>query len=172
MPSDRITVGAYDPSGAFDGLAARLQHWFVLQGDAQAMADGLSASGSGGAIPLITIEPFPAPGESTVVLENVALGGTDDELLALARVVADARPRVVLVRWAQEMDLYGRYPWSVDDPAMYRAAYRHVVSIFREQGATNIQWVWSPSGNAGSDVYYPGADVVDYVGMTVLGDAQ
>jgi len=104
------------------------------------------------------------------VLQTVALGETDHELVALAKVVADANPQVVLVRWAQEMDLSGLYPWSVDDPAAFRAAYRHVVDVFRQHGATNAQWVWSPSGNSGARAYYPGADVVDYVGMTVLGD--
>jgi cellulose synthase (UDP-forming) len=171
LPSDRTTVGAYDPSGAFGGVSPRLRHWFVRQSDAQAMAESLSASDHGGAIPLVTIEPFPAHAGRDV-LEDVAQGATDDELLALARVVADARPQVVLVRWAHEMDLYGLYPWSVGDPAVYRAAYRHVVSLFRQQGATNAQWVWSPSGNSGAGAYYPGSDVVDYVGMTILGDEQ
>ncbi len=172
LAADRTTVGAYDPSGALGGMAPPLQHWFVLQSDPKAMADSLSASDRSGVIPVITIEPFPAQGGHTPVLEDVAQGATDAELLALARVVADASPQVVLVRWAQEMDLFGLYPWSVDDPAMYRAAYRHVVSVFRQRGATNVQWVWSPSGNSGAGAYYPGADVVDYVGMTVLGDEQ
>ncbi len=171
LPIDRTTVGAYDPSGALGGVSPRLQHWFVRQSDTQAMAESLSASDHGGAIPLVTIEPFPAQAGRDV-LEDVAQGATDDELVALARVVADAKPQVVLVRWAHEMDLYGLYPWSVGDPAVYRAAYRHVVSLFREQGATNAQWVWSPSGNSGAAAYYPGSDVVDYVGMTILGDEQ
>jgi cellulose synthase (UDP-forming) len=172
LAADRTTVGAYDPSGAFGGMAPRVQHWFVLQSDARAMASSLSASDRNGVIPLVTIEPFPAQGGNSPVLEDIAQGATDDQLVALARVVVDASPQTVLVRWAHEMDLYGLYPWSVKDPAQYRAAYRHVVSIFRQHGATNVLWVWSPSGNSGARPYYPGADVVDYVGMTVLGDEQ
>jgi hypothetical protein len=146
-------VGAYDPSGAFSSVPPRVQHWFVLQSDAKALAESLSVSDRGGAIPLVTIEPFPVQDGRTPVLENVAQGATDAELLALAQVVVDASPQVVLVRWAQEMDLVGLYPWSVDDPAAYRAAYQHVVSIFRQQGATNARWVWSPSGNSGAGPY-------------------
>jgi cellulose synthase (UDP-forming) len=172
LPADRTTVGAYDPAGALVGVAPLVQHWFVLQSDAPALAQALSASARGGTIPLVTIEPFPAHGGDTSVLEDIALGASDDELLALARVVADASPQVMLVRWAHEMDLYDLYPWSAGDPAMYRTAHRHVVSLFRQQGATNVQWVWSPSGNRGAGVYYPGDDVVDFVGMTVLGDEQ
>jgi endoglucanase len=33
-----------------------------------------------------------------------------------------------------------------------------------------VRWVWSPAGNAGLEAYYPGDDIVDYVGVTVLGD--
>ena len=109
LAADRTTVGAYDPSGALGGMAPPLQHWFVLQSDPKAMADSLSASDRSGVIPLITIEPFPAQGGHTPVLEDVAQGATDAELLALARVVADASPQVVLVRWAQEMDLFGQF---------------------------------------------------------------
>ena len=172
LDADRTTVGAYDPSGALAAVAPRLQHWFVAQNDAAGLAQSLSASDRAGVMPLVTIEPFPTRSPATPVLENIALGATDDELLALAQVIADVSPQVVLVRWAHEMDLYGLYPWSSGDPTVYRAAYRHVVSLFREHGATNVQWVWSPSGNTGAGVYYPGDDVVDYVGMTVLGDEQ
>jgi endoglucanase len=44
------------------------------------------------------------------------------------------------------------------------------VAVFREERADNVRWVWSPAGNAGLEAYYPGADVVDYVGVTILGD--
>ncbi|MDQ3809794.1 MAG: hypothetical protein M3336_05840, partial [Chloroflexota bacterium] len=53
-----------------------------------------------------------------------------------------------------------------------RASFRHVVSLFRAEGATNARWVWSPAGEPGAQAYYPGEDVVDYVGLTVLGDAE
>jgi endoglucanase len=46
------------------------------------------------------------------------------------------------------------------------------VSVFREAGATYVRWVWSPAGEPGARAYYPGDDMVDYVGLTVLGDAR
>jgi len=95
----------------------------------------------------------------------------DDQLIQLADVVRDDGPPTVLIRWAQEMDLRLLYPWSSDDPALYQAAFRHVVQVFRAEGANNVKWVWSPAGQGNALAYYPGEDVVDYVGLTVLGDA-
>jgi endoglucanase len=119
---------------------------------------------------LMTVEPLPSPGQTVAVLDAIAAGGMDDQLSALAREVAAAGQHEVLIRWAHEMDLANLYPWSAEDPSAYRTAFRRVVSIFRDEGATNARWVWSPSGNTAATEYYPGDDVVDYVGMTVLGD--
>jgi endoglucanase len=119
----------------------------------------------------VTVEPFPTSADDTPVLERVASGQLNAELVQLADVVRENSPRVVLIRWAHEMDLNLLYPWSTSDSALYRAAFRHVVEVFRAEGATNVRWVWSPAGQGNAMAYYPGDDVVDYVGLTVLGDA-
>ena len=62
-------------------------------------------------------------------------------------------------------------------PAKYAAAWRHVVDVFRAQGASNVRWVFNPNvGNALTHTasgatswnwyanYYPGDAYVDYVG--------
>lgn len=51
-------------------------------------------------------------------------------------------------------------------PTEYVAAYRHIHQIFAQQGVTNVIWVWSYS-STGSDpiAYYPGSDVVDWIGI-------
>jgi cellulose synthase (UDP-forming) len=54
---------------------------------------------------------------------------------------------------------------------LYQQAFRHVVSLFRDEGADNVRFVWSPAGETNALDYYPGGDVVDYVGLTVLEDA-
>jgi hypothetical protein len=54
-------------------------------------------------------------------------------------------------------------------PAEYKAAYRRVVSIFRQRGATNVIFVWNMMswtfnpGGAVPENWYPGDDVVDWV---------
>lgn len=68
-------------------------------------------------------------------------------------------------------------PWSVwylgMDHTLYVGAWRHVVDIFREEGATNAMWVWNPHDRSYPDftwndphLYYPGDDYVDWVGLT------
>ena len=110
---------------------------------------------------------------ATEVLRRVeewrhAPGWRDDELRALARVVRGRNPQVVLIRWGHEMELGGSYPWAANHPVLYRAAFRHVVELFRAEGVENARWVWSPAGDPGAAAYFPGHDVVDYVGITVL----
>ena len=54
-------------------------------------------------------------------------------------------------------------------PADYAAAWRHYVSVFRSMGVSNVAftWIlmaWSFVTPAVADSYYPGDDVVDYLG--------
>jgi cellulose synthase (UDP-forming) len=173
LPAQGLLVGAYDPRQTLTGLGLGVEHWYVRQDEPELLAGAL-ARARGRAIPLVTVEPHPAAGQTGPVLERVVSGGADDELRRLARVVRAAGPQEVWLRWGHEMDLPGLYPWSTGDPALYQAAFRHVVAVFREEGADNARFVWSPAGDTGgtpSSAYYPGDDVVDLVGLTVLGDA-
>ena len=67
-------------------------------------------------------------------------------------------------------------PWSGAangrDPAEYVLAWRRVHSIFREEGASNAIWIWSPNSVDapreawnGFTRYYPGDAYVDWVGV-------
>ncbi|MFM7326506.1 MAG: glycoside hydrolase family 26 protein, partial [Nodosilinea sp.] len=76
-------------------------------------------------------------------------------------------PQPLLLRFAHEMEMVGRYPWAVPEAEAYIAAYRHVVDLARTMGVRNIQWVWSPAGNAEARAYWPGAEYVDYVGLSI-----
>jgi beta-mannanase len=60
------------------------------------------------------------------------------------------------------------YPWQ-GDPDGYRAAFRHIVEIFRAEGADNVEFLWSAMWlDLWASLYYPGDDVVDWVGTTTL----
>jgi Glycosyl hydrolase family 26 len=55
-------------------------------------------------------------------------------------------------------------------PAEFAAAFRHIVSIFRERSVTNVAWVWTMmgwtfDGKSGRNAmdYYPGDAYVDFV---------
>lgn len=68
------------------------------------------------------------------------------------------------------------YPYSQDygptSPRAgdYIAAWRHVVQVFRAQGATNVAWMWAPNvpdvGNVSARYYYPGDAWVDWIGAS------
>lgn len=167
LPTDRVAIGAYDPDGSLATVPLNLEHRYVSDDNPQALEAALQDAQNRRAL-LVTVEPVVG---TRPILDDVADGQRDSTLRALVRIVTAHRPQVVYLRWAQEMDLVGLYPWSTGDSAAYRAAYRHLVALFREAGADNVRWVWSPSGNAGSLDYYPGDDVVDYIGVTILEDA-
>jgi cellulose synthase (UDP-forming) len=169
--SDSIIVGAYDPRNELVYEPLALEHHFLRQDQPDSLAAALERARNVRVV-MVTLEPFPADGQTTSALEAVGHGDKDEEIRAVARVVASANPQIVLIRWGHEMELIGLYPWSIDDPALYRAAFRHAVQVFRETGAWNARWVWSPAGESSAASYYPGADVVDYVGLTVLGSEE
>jgi Glycosyl hydrolase family 26 len=77
-------------------------------------------------------------------------------------------------------DRYGDPSWP-DGPELYRDAFRHIVTLFREEGATNVTFFFQVdapfSYTEGSysepferyRFYYPGDDYVDWVGFSVYG---
>lgn len=136
-----------------------------------------------GSVPVITWEPWLSPFTDAFRsdlrptelrdergLADVASGLYDAYLRAWARdAVRFGRP--VLVRFAHEMNDAYRYPWGPhqNTPEEFIAAWRQVVQVFRQEGASNVIWVWSPHvAYDGFEAYFPGDDVVDWVGATVL----
>lgn len=135
-----------------------------------------------GATPMITWLPQIGGGDPThqpaYSPARIAAGAFDPFVRRAAREAA-AYGRPLLLRFAHEMN----GPWDswgawVDGnaPADYVAMWRHVVSIFREEGAANVKWVWSPNVYApgaaleqGSampfEPFFPGDRWVDFVGL-------
>lgn len=135
-----------------------------------------------GATPMITWLPQLASGDPmhqpAYSPAAIAAGAFDPFLRRAAREAA-AFGQPLLLRLAHEMN----GPWSswgawVDGntPADYVAMWRHVVGIFRAEGATNVRWVWSPNvygvgqSLAGGSAmpfepFYPGDRWVDFVGL-------
>ena len=124
--------------------------------------------------PMITWQPSPTadalvsqPGCS---LAAIAAGALDGYLLRAAHEAAEYRAPL-FVRLAPEMN-GDWYCWGArpgNSPALYVAMWRHVVSIFRAAGASNVRWVWSPNVVGASaapfDAYYPGDAWVNDVGL-------
>ena len=75
-------------------------------------------------------------------------------------------------------DKYGD-PALADGPEKYRDAYRHIINIFKEEGANNVTWVFhvdaysdpAESWNNYS-AYYPGDDYIDWIGVSAYGSTS
>jgi len=145
---------------------------------AQARAAGMQSF-------MITWEPWtPVDGSLSVEqqaavqpgLANTAIasGGKDAYIHSFAHSVA-AAGLTVYIRYAHEMN-GNWYPWT-RDPTAYIAAWRHIVTIFRDEKATNAKFVFSVNPDLYDDdatfsaatlSYWPGGDYVDYVGSTMI----
>jgi glycosyl hydrolase family 26 len=99
-----------------------------------------------------------------VTTSAIAAGGHDDLIRRRAQETR-ALGRPVLIRWFWEMD-GSRKAEFAGAPGDYIAAWRHIIGLFRAEGADNVDWVWCPNASAFNDgeaqVFYPGDDFVDW----------
>jgi beta-mannanase len=121
-----------------------------------------------GATPIISWDP--ARGGAGLRFADIAAGRYDRYIARNARRAASSRGRLV-IRYAYEMNLTS-VPWGSDRdgnaPSDYRRAWRHVVRMFRDRGADNVEWIWAPNidyGRRPFKQFYPGDRWVDYVGL-------
>jgi mannan endo-1,4-beta-mannosidase len=137
---------------------------------------------AGGALPMLSWEPWDSSLQGKAARElgaqprfrlaRITRGDFDTYLASYANGIRELGYRIA-IRFAHEMNGYW-YPWCEQSngnrPGDYVDAYRHVRSVFRALGATNVIWVWSPNvGYAGSAPIaplYPGDDAVDWIGLS------
>jgi mannan endo-1,4-beta-mannosidase len=116
------------------------------------------------AVPFIQMEPF------GVGLAAIAAGRSDPYLVAYAHAVADYRYPVV-IGFGHEMNgPWYPWGWTKVSPAVWVAAWRHVVTVFRRAGASNVTWIWTANVEGPGDgplrAYWPGRSYVDWIGIT------
>ena len=96
--------------------------------------------------------------------QAIAAGRYDDLIRQRARDTK-ALGQPVLIRWFWEMDGKKKAEFA-GTPEQYIAAWKHIVGIFRTEGADNVRWVWCPNASAFNDgeaqPFYPGPDFVDW----------
>ncbi len=112
---------------------------------------------------LVQMEP------AGVRLASITAGRSDAYLRSYAGAIRSfGHP--VLVSFGHEMNGTW-YSWGAghETPAAFVAAWRHVVQVFRAEGAKNVTWVWSAnSTNVGANSlrqWWPGAAWVSWVGI-------
>jgi hypothetical protein len=127
--------------------------------------DRLAAIQAQGKVPMITWEWHQTN------LAGILTGKYDADARLWARELK-AHGGPVLLRWGHEMN-GPWYPWSVgvngNTAPQYVAAWQRLRGIFQQEGATNVQWVWSPNiidyGVPDFTPMYPGDAYVDWVGL-------
>jgi membrane-bound metal-dependent hydrolase YbcI (DUF457 family) len=172
----RVSIGGYVPGAdssphLIEGFGEEIgrQPAIVLSykdwDQAPFVYDQLDGIWGQGAIPMVTWEAW-GSSEAGIPLWGIAHGSYDGYVRDAARAAAGwGRP--LMVRFGQEMNA-GWFPWGSQARA-FKAAWRHLVRVFREEGATNVRWIWTPYVNSGGSLpferYYPGGHWVDWVGL-------
>jgi hypothetical protein len=143
--------------------------WYQQWSEPLYYSDQLANMSAINSMPMITWDPS-LNGVGIPLSQIVA--GKYDAYVKSAAQAAIAWKRPMYIRFAHEMNLTGSAFGPGQDgntPAEFVAAWRHVVNIFRQQGATNVEWVWSPNVNCGGKcpftAYYPGDAWVDWVAL-------
>jgi mannan endo-1,4-beta-mannosidase len=118
-----------------------------------------------GAVPLVQINP------ARVSLTAIASGHYDSYLRAYAAAVRSYH-RPVILSFGHEMNGWW-YSWGYlrSSPGTFVAAWRHIVTLFRAQGAGNVTWLWTiniinPHGGIPTPApWWPGKSYVSWVGI-------
>jgi hypothetical protein len=118
--------------------------------------------------PMVTLEPYANGGVASFA--DIAAGKYDSYFRKEADAVRGSGITVML-RFAHEMNLLSS-DWGPgkagNNGAAYVEAWQHIVTIFRQEGATNVKWVWAPNVDYGGrpfTQFFPGDEYVDYVGL-------
>jgi hypothetical protein len=202
LEGDTVTTAAIQQfeqeAGRSTIWAEFAQHWFE---GLTFPRDKVMTAWRAGQIPYVRMEshagspygqgnpPEQFPGDYS--LQNIIDGKFDPQLTAWADAARKTNIPILAEFGIEENNSFG--PWAgdwngagvtagygdptfPDGPERFRDAYRHLVTLFRNEGATNVTWFfhvdtwygprlpWDTYAN-----YYPGDDYVDWIGLSDYG---
>jgi glycosyl hydrolase family 26 len=164
--------GSLAPLQAYTRLAGRapdIVMWYQQWSEPLLYSSQAANMKAFGGVPEITW--MPTLDGSGIPLSRIAAGSYDSTITAAARAAVNYKAPMY-IRFAHEMNLAGS-PYGPgrlgNTPALFVRAWRRVVNIFRNAGATNVKWIWSPNvdcaGKCPFTAFYPGDAYVDYVAL-------
>lgn len=173
-PASLLLFGAFTYGGVWSGDEAIVEleqiigreldiiHWYMSWHN-DWDADLVASVAAERRLPLITWE------STHVAPARIAAGEQDRYIRSFARGVREFG-RVVYLRPFPEMN--GDWtPWNGDPPAL-KSAWRRIADIFRQEGADNVRWVWSPNVTDEPPTqanrmenYFPGEEYVDILAL-------
>lgn len=158
VPGSFGAVAQFQASIQVPNIALYYSSWnerFRADFAEQAYDDGVTTA--------VQIEPF------GVSIAGVASGRYDRYLESYASQVRDFG-HAVIIGFGHEPD-GSWYPWGAGhvSPATWVLAWRHVVDVFRAEGADNVIWLWTVNSQgpaaAVADAWWPGASYVTWIGL-------
>jgi hypothetical protein len=174
---------------SFEKLAGRDLAWVYFSDNwfegIQFPREAVEAVRDTGAVPFIRLMPRSGweerKADPKYPLDKIASGAFDADLKRWAEAARDTRIPM-LVDFAPEMN-GDWFPWSgmyaggaQNGPQTYKAAYRHVIDVFRAAGADNVGFAFHANVRSGPDepwndiaAYYPGDDYIDWIGVSAYG---
>jgi mannan endo-1,4-beta-mannosidase len=137
----------------FSGWSVAFKSWFA----GRAWANG--------AVPAVQIDP------QGISLAAIAAGRYDSYLRSYAAAVR-SYGHPVIIGFGHEMNGWW-FTWGYrhTSPAQFVAAWRHIVNVFRQQGAYNVTWLWTINiidpahGIRSPAAWWPGGSYVTWVGI-------
>jgi mannan endo-1,4-beta-mannosidase len=158
---DGVTAFA-NATGARPDVVMYYSGWYVPFPAAFA-----ATAASNGAVPLVQMDP------DGISVAGIAAGKYDGYLSAYAESVRAYR-HPVIVSFGHEMNgWWSTWGYRDTSPATFVAAWRHIVTLFRELGAENVTWLWTVNiiSNTKRDripspaPWWPGSSYVTWVGI-------
>ncbi len=174
-PPGTVPFGVYDPDGDFmsDGDVT-IEHLFLPWEDVYlpSLNDADAYAMDRNRALLVTLEPWTwsrsERNTARYLRTGIFDGIYDANMTAVCSVLSTLNSPVTL-RFAHEMDEdNGQFTWAGWNPDDYVNAYRRMIDICRV-AAPHITFMWSPLGDDGMELYYPGDEYVDLVGVSVFG---
>jgi hypothetical protein len=163
--------GSYAPVGSFTaatGVKPNIALYYSGWYEKFQSAFAVQVSDNG-AVPFIQLDP------EHISLRAIASGAFDTFLKTFATDVAAfgaSTHHGVIIGFGHEMNGYW-YSWGGGHttPAVFVAAWRHVVTVFRQQGADDVTWLWTTNiiaaqkGIPPPGPWWPGSSYVTWVGI-------
>jgi hypothetical protein len=125
-----------------------------------------------GAVPQLFWDPtYNRPDDPHSTLRSILAGEHDAYIRKWTREVAEYGHPVMIRLWAEMNGNWQPYSPGLNGntASEFPLAWRHVVTLARSEGATNILWVWNPDkpyrGSTSLSSLWPGSSYVDWVGL-------
>jgi hypothetical protein len=101
---------------------------------------------------------------------QIASGVDDKALQSYALVLSTMQTPVGIVFDHEFNGPWSSWGYTHATPAEFVAAWQHIVTLFRDNGATNVTWIWNPNVTSrwtdpDLQAWYPGDAYVNWVGF-------